>query len=95
MNVFRLQMLTNICLQVNNTDRVEAATIDIEVATSAEPTISEEENIATEPTRSEKANTSGLLKDSFDSQEIDEAATEVPPMPLHNIQYIEVYDTYI
>ena len=75
---------------MDNTNNVEAATIDIEVATSTEPTILEEE-----PTRSEETNTSGLLEDAFNSQEINEAATEVPPMPLHNIQYIEAYDTYI
>ena len=54
-------MLTNICLQVNNTDHVEA-----------EPNISEEEYTST-----------------------DIAVADIPLMPLHNILYIEAYNTYI
>ena len=35
------------------------------------------------------------LENSFDTEDVEDEAHEVPPMPHHNIQYIEAYDTYI
>ena len=60
-------------------DNIEVQETAAEIATS---TVEENSN-------------STVLEDSFDSQDVEDEAAEVPPMPFHQIEYIESYDTYI
>ena len=43
----------------------------------------------------EEISNSTVLEDSFDSQDVEDEAAEVPPMLFHQIKYTEFCDTYI